>query len=187
VNFRPEDRSVIYSLGSRRLETADDDYYIAPGAQVIGSVRLGRLASVWFNAVLRGDNDWLIIGDGSNVQDGSVIHTDPGLPVNIGNNVTIGHLAFLHGCVVGDDSMIANGARVLDRARIGRNCIIAAGALVTPGKDIPDGSVVMGAPGTVIRQVTEKDLTLIALAGESYRRRQKQYRDQLVVDARSTQ
>ena len=106
---------MIYSLGSRRLETIDNDYYIAPGAQVIGSVRLGREVSVWFNAVLRGDNDWIIIGDGSNVQDGTVIHTDPGLPVEVGANVTIGHMAFLHGCVIGEGSLIANGAMVLDR------------------------------------------------------------------------
>jgi carbonic anhydrase/acetyltransferase-like protein (isoleucine patch superfamily) len=177
---------VIYTLGSRRLETIDDDYYVAPGARVIGSVRLGRQASVWFNAVLRGDNDWLIIGDGSNVQDGAVIHTDPGLPVTVGSNVTIGHLAFLHGCVIGDDSMIANGAMVLDRARIGRNCLIAAGALVPPGKDIPDGSVVMGAPGSVVRQVSEKDRMMMALAGESYRRRLKEYRNNLAPDPRST-
>jgi carbonic anhydrase/acetyltransferase-like protein (isoleucine patch superfamily) len=176
---------VIYTLGSRRLETVDDSYYVAPGAQLIGSVRLGREASVWFNAVLRGDNDWLVIGDGSNVQDGTVIHTDPGQPVEVGRNVTIGHLAFLHGCTVGDESLIANGARVLDRVRIGRNCLIAAGALVPPGKEIPDGSVVMGAPGSVVRQVSDKDQALIAHATESYRRRSHEYRANLRVDSRS--
>jgi len=175
---------VIYSIGSRRLETVDDSYYVAPGAQLIGSVRLGREASVWFNAVLRGDNDWLIIGDGSNVQDGAVIHTDPGEPVDVGRNVTIGHMAFLHGCTVGEGSLIANGAMVLDRVRIGKNCIIAAGALVPPGREIPDGSVVMGAPGTVVRQVSEKDLALIAHATESYRLRAKEYRANLRVDPR---
>ena len=176
---------MIYTIGTRRLQTTDDSYYIAPAAHVIGSVRMGREASVWFNAVLRGDNDWLIIGDGSNVQDGAVIHTDPGFPVDVGRNVTIGHLAFLHGCTVADDSMIANGARVLDRARIGRNCIVAAGALVPPGKEIPDGSVVMGTPGSVVRQVSEKELAMIAHAGASYRRRLKEYRDSLTVDPRS--
>ena len=175
---------MIYTLGARRLETVDDSYYVAPGAQLIGSVRLGREASVWFNAVLRGDNDWLIIGDGSNVQDGTVIHTDPGQPVEVGTRVTIGHLAFLHGCAVGDGSLIANGAMVLDRARIGRNCLIAAGALVPPGKEIPDGSVVMGAPGSVVRQVSEKDLAMIAHATESYRRRSREYRSDLTVDPR---
>jgi carbonic anhydrase/acetyltransferase-like protein (isoleucine patch superfamily) len=128
----------------------------------------------------------LIIGDGSNVQDGTVIHTDPGFPVEVGRNVTIGHLAFLHGCTVADDSMIANGAMVLDRARIGRNCLIAAGALVPPGKQIPDGSVVMGPPGNVVRQVSEKDLAMIAHAGASYRKRSKEYRENLAVDPRST-
>jgi carbonic anhydrase/acetyltransferase-like protein (isoleucine patch superfamily) len=176
---------LIYTLGSRRLETTDDSYYVAPGAHVIGSVRMGREASVWFNAVLRGDNDWLIIGDGSNVQDGAVIHTDPGMPVDIGHNVTVGHLAFLHGCTVGDDSMIANGAMVLDRARIGRNCVIAAGALVPPGKEIPDSSVVMGAPGKVVRQVSDADLTMIARAAARYRKRIKEYRENLAIDSRS--
>src|ERR1700760_642503 len=176
---------MFYSLGSRSMETIDDNYYVAPGAQVIGSVRLGREVSVWFNAVLRGDNDWIIIGDGSNVQDGTVIHTDPGLPVQVGANVTIGHMAFLHGCVIGDGSLIANGAMVLDRAHIGRDCVIAAGALVPPGKIVPDGSVVMGAPGTVVRQVSEKDRELMARAGESYRQRFKYYRDHLALDPRS--
>jgi carbonic anhydrase/acetyltransferase-like protein (isoleucine patch superfamily) len=176
---------VIYAIGDRRLETSDETYYIAPGARVIGAVRLGRESSVWFNAVLRGDNDWINIGDGSNVQDGTVIHTDAGLPVTVGRNVTVGHVAFLHGCSVGDDSMIANGARVLDRARIGRNCIVAAGALVPPGKYIPDGSVVMGSPGSIVRQVSEKDLSLIARAAESYHRRLREYRDELAVDPRS--
>jgi carbonic anhydrase/acetyltransferase-like protein (isoleucine patch superfamily) len=176
---------VIFTLGSKRLETVDDSYYVAPSAQLIGSVRLGREASVWFNAVLRGDNDWLIIGDGSNVQDGTVIHTDPGQPVEVGTNVTIGHMALLHGCTVGDGSLIANGAMVLDRVRIGKNCVIAAGALVPPGKEIPDRAVVMGAPGRVVRQVSEADLAMIAHATESYRRRSREYRANLSVDPRS--
>ena len=176
---------VIYTLGERRIETVGDDYYIAPGAQVIGSVRLGRGASVWFNCVLRGDSDWINIGDGTNVQDGTVIHTDPGVPVEIGANVTIGHAAFLHGCTVGPDTMIANRAIVLDGVRIGRHCIIAAGALVPPGKEIPDGSVVMGSPGKIVREVTERDLAMIARAGEGYRRRAQQYRQLLAIDERS--
>ena len=126
---------MIYTLGERRLETADDEWYVAPGAQVIGSVRLGSGASVWFNSVLRGDSDWIVIGDGTNIQDGSVIHTDPGEPTLVGRNVTVGHVAFLHGCTIGDGSLIANGARVLDGARIGERCIVAAGALVPPRKN----------------------------------------------------
>jgi carbonic anhydrase/acetyltransferase-like protein (isoleucine patch superfamily) len=177
---------VIYTLENRRIETADDNYYVAPSAQVIGSVRFGSGASVWFNAVVRGDTDWIVIGDGSNVQDGSVIHTDPGCPVEIGRNVTVGHMAFLHGCTVDEESMIANGAMVLDRSRIGKHCIIAARALVPPDKVIPDGSVVMGAPGKVVREVTERDIAMIRTAGQVYRERVKYYRQFLAVDERNT-
>lgn len=175
---------MIFSLGGRRIETAGEDYYIAPGACVIGSVRLGRGSSVWFNCVLRGDSDWIELGEGSNVQDGSVIHTDEGEPTILGSNVSVGHCALLHGCIVGDSTLIANGARILDRARIGRNCVIAAGALVPPDKAIPDGSVVMGVPGKIVRQVGAGDLEMIARAAEHYRGRIALYRKELRVDDR---
>ncbi|MFO7276238.1 MAG: gamma carbonic anhydrase family protein [Pseudomonadota bacterium] len=175
---------MFWRLGDKRVETEGDDYYVAPGAQLIGWVRLGRGASVWFNSVLRGDSDWIIVGEGTNVQDGTVIHTDPGVPVRIGRNVTIGHRVFLHGCTVDDDTLIANGALVLDGVRIGRNCVIAAGALIPPGKEIPDGSVVMGVPGQIVRRVTERDLAMIAHAGEHYRQRAVEYRKLLQPDDR---
>jgi carbonic anhydrase/acetyltransferase-like protein (isoleucine patch superfamily) len=175
---------VIYRLGERRLETLGD-FYVAPSAQLIGSVRLGDAASIWFNVVLRGDNDLIDIGDGTNVQDATVIHTDEGFPTHIGANVTIGHQALLHSCSVGDGSMVANGAMVLDRARIGSRCIVAAGALVPPDRVIPDGSVVMGAPARIVREVNEKDLELIERAAANYRRRMTQYQQQLRVDERS--
>jgi carbonic anhydrase/acetyltransferase-like protein (isoleucine patch superfamily) len=174
---------MIYTLGERRADIAPD-CYVAPSAQLIGSVRLAPGASVWFNAVIRGDTDWIELGDGSNVQDGTVIHTDPGVPVRIGANVTIGHMAFLHGCTVGDGSMIANGAMVLDGARIGRRCLIAAGALVPPGKEIADGSVVMGAPGKVVREVTERDLAMLERAAAAYRARLDVYAAGLRPDPR---
>ncbi len=176
---------MIYTLGERRAELASD-CYVAPSAQVIGSVRLASLASVWFNVVIRGDCDWIEIGPGSNVQDGTVIHTDTGVPTRIGANVTIGHVAFLHSCTVGEGSMIANGAMLLDRAQIGRQCLIAAGALVPPDKVIPDGSVVMGAPGKVVREVTERDLAMLAHAAESYRQRTRDYAAWLRPDPRSS-
>jgi carbonic anhydrase/acetyltransferase-like protein (isoleucine patch superfamily) len=176
---------VIHTLGQRRLETADDDWYIAPGAQVIGSVRLGSGASVWFNSVLRGDSDWIVIGDGTNIQDGTVIHTDEGEPTHIGRNVTVGHVAFLHGCTIGDGSLIANGARVLDGARIGERCVVAAGALVPPRKTIPDGSLVMGAPAQIVRQVTAEDIAMIEHACEHYRERARLYRAALARDPRT--
>ncbi len=174
---------MIYTIADRSAQIAPDAY-VAPSADVIGWVRLRAGASVWFNCVLRGDSDWIEIGEGSNVQDGTVIHTDPGIPVVIGAGVTIGHRAFLHGCTVGEGSLIANGAIVLDRSRIGRRCVIAAGALVPPDKEIPDGSVVMGAPGRIVREVTERDLAMIARGAESYRRRAVQYRNELKPDTR---
>lgn len=176
---------MIYEIGERRMEADGDHYYVAPDASVIGSVRLGREASVWFNAVLRGDNDWIVIGAGTNVQDGTVIHTDEGAPTLVGANVTIGHQAFLHSCTVGDESLIANGAMVLDGARIGPRCVIAAGALVPPGKDIAEGSLVMGSPARVVRSVTPQDLAMIARACDIYRRRAAHYRAALRVDPRS--
>jgi carbonic anhydrase/acetyltransferase-like protein (isoleucine patch superfamily) len=166
---------MIYSLGERRADIAAD-CYVAPSAQLVGSVRLARESSVWFNVVIRGDCDWIEIGPGSNVQDGTVIHTDAG--------VTIGHMAFLHSCSIGDGSMIANGAMVLDRVQVGRQCLIAAGALLTPDKVIPDRSVVMGSPGKVVREVTERDLAMLARAAENYRLRTQQYRSQLQPDPR---
>lgn len=170
---------MIYTLGERRLETRSTEFYVAPSAQLIGSVRLGHQASIWFNAVLRGDNDWIEIGDGSNVQDGTVIHVDPGFPVLVGSNATVGHMAFLHSCTVGDEAMIANGAIVLDRARIGRHSIVAAGALVPPDKVIPDSVIVMGSPAKVVREATDEDRQRIAHAADVYRKRARQYRAQL--------
>lgn len=176
---------MIYTFEGRRVQTTGEDYYVAPGARVIGCVSLGAAASVWFNSVLRGDSDWIHIGAGSNVQDGTVIHTDEGVPVVIGTDVSIGHVALLHGCAVGDGSLIANGARVLDRARIGKRCLIAAGALIPPDKTIPDGSVVMGVPGKIVRQVTAKDLEMMARAAEHYRALGRRYREGLAPDERA--
>jgi len=169
---------MIYTLGERIPDIAPDAY-VAPSADIIGTVRIAASASVWFNVVLRGDNDWIEIGEGSNIQDGSVIHTDEGVPTRLGARVTVGHMAFLHCCTVGDESMIANGAMVLDRSVIGRHCLIAAGALIPPDKQIPDGSVVMGSPGKIVRAVTERDLALIRGAAANYARRAQRYRESL--------
>ena len=170
---------MIHVLGERRLKTAGDDYYIAPGAQVIGEVVLGAGASLWFNCVLRADDERIEVGSGSNVQDGSVIHADPGTPTLIGSDATVGHMVLLHSCQIGDASLIGNGAIVLDRARIGSHCIVAAGTLVVPGAEIPDGSVVMGSPARLVCTVTEADLTMIRQAAEHYRARIPRYRAQL--------
>jgi carbonic anhydrase/acetyltransferase-like protein (isoleucine patch superfamily) len=170
---------MIYTLGERRIATVGEDYFVAPSADVIGTVRLGQWASVWFNAVLRGDNDWIELGEGTNVQDGSVLHTDAGVPLVLGRDCTVGHKAFLHACTVGDSSMIANGAMVLDGARIGSHSIVAAGTFVAPRKVIPDGVVVMGSPAQVVREVTERDRLLIAGAAAHYRENAQRYRRHL--------
>lgn len=129
------------------------DYWVAPTADVMGNVTLGSAASVWFGAVIRGDNDKITVGEGSNIQENSVLHTDPGFPLTIGKNCTIGHKAILHGCTIGENSLIGMGATVLNGAIIGKNCLIGAGALVTEGKVIPDGSLVVGAPARVVREL----------------------------------
>jgi carbonic anhydrase/acetyltransferase-like protein (isoleucine patch superfamily) len=150
-------------------------YWIAPSANVIGRVRLLPNASVWFGAVLRGDNEWIEIGENSNVQDGCVMHTDMGSPLTVGRNCTIGHQAMLHGCTVGDNSLIGIGAIILNNAKIGRNCLIGAHALVPEGKIIPDNSLVMGAPGKVVRELDAEAAARLTKAAESYVRNWQRY------------
>lgn len=167
-----------YRLGDDRVEMADDAW-IADTAVVIGRVRLEAGASVWFNAVLRGDNELILIGENSNVQDGAVMHTDPGSPLTLGKGVTVGHKAMLHGCSVGDYSLIGINAVVLNGAKIGRNCIIGANALIPEGKEIPDGSLVMGSPGKVVRQLTEQQQQAVAAGGAHYVHNAQRYRRDL--------
>ena len=148
--------SGLYALDGVEVQTpADGAFWVAPSAVLVGRVVLHRNASVWFNAVLRGDNEPIVVGENSNVQDGAVLHTDMGSPLTIGRDVTIGHLAMLHGCEIGDGSMIGIGAVILNGARIGRGCLIGAKALVGEGKVIADGSMVLGAPGRVVRTLDE--------------------------------
>lgn len=169
----------IYALGERRLQTEGDNFYVAPGARLIGSVILRAGASVWFNCVLRADDELIEVGTGSNVQDGSIIHADAGSPTVLGRDVTVGHMTMLHSCLIGDETLIGNGAIVLDRARIGRHCIIAAGSLVPPDREIADGTVVMGAPAKFVRQVTAEDLAMIAQGAAHYQARMLSYRREL--------
>jgi carbonic anhydrase/acetyltransferase-like protein (isoleucine patch superfamily) len=149
--------------------------WIAPDAAVIGKVKLERMASVWFGAVIRGDNELITIGENSNVQDGSVLHTDPGLELTIGRNCTIGHKAILHGCVIGDNTLIGMGAVILNRARIGNNCLIGANALITEGKVIPDNSLVMGQPGKIMGELNEETIAGLTRSAESYVRNWQRY------------
>lgn len=153
-----------------------DNYWVAPDANVIGKVVLEEDASVWFGCTLRGDNEEIRIGQGSNVQENCVLHTDPGFPMMIGRNCTVGHKAMLHGCIIGEQSLIGMGATVLNGAKIGRNCLIGACALITEGKEIPDGSLVMGAPGKVVRQLSEEQIKGILKTAQGYQRNFRRYK-----------
>jgi carbonic anhydrase/acetyltransferase-like protein (isoleucine patch superfamily) len=162
-------RMTAYRLGAKQPTLPDtDEYWIAANAIVVGDVTLKKNASVWFGAVLRGDNDPITVGENSNVQDNSVLHTDFGQPLVIGANVTIGHMVMLHGCAIGDGSLIGIGAIVLGGARIGRSCLIGAGTLITEGKEIPDYSMVVGAPGRVIRQLEPAQAAGLAMGAAHY-------------------
>ncbi|HVL02404.1 MAG TPA: gamma carbonic anhydrase family protein, partial [Dongiaceae bacterium] len=159
---------MIYRLGDRRVEIRGTDYFIADNATVIGSVIIEQDVSIWFNVVVRGDNDPIHIGEGTNIQDGTVLHTDAGIPLTIGKHVTVGHQAMLHGCEIGDNSLIGINAVVLNRAKIGKNCIIGANALIPEGKVIPDNSMVMGSPGKVVREISEQNAMLIKMSALHY-------------------
>lgn len=172
----------VYDLGAASPDLPPEgEYWIAPGAVVLGRVRLERNASVWFGAVVRGDNDPIVIGENSNVQDGSVLHTDEGVPLTIGRNVTIGHQAMLHGCTVGDNSLIGIKATVLNRAVIGKNCLIGAHALIPEGKVIPDNSLVMGAPGKVVRELDEAAVRMLEASALHYVENWRRYARDLKV------
>lgn len=173
---------VLYRLGDRRVQLRGDEHFVAPNATVIGSVVLENRVSVWFNAVLRGDNEPIVIGEDSNIQDGSVLHTDPGYPLTIGRGVTVGHVAMLHGCTVGDHTLIGIKAVVLNGARIGANCIIGANTLVAEGKKIPDGSLVVGSPGRVIRPLSVEQREYLERIADSYVRKIRRYRSDFARD-----
>jgi carbonic anhydrase/acetyltransferase-like protein (isoleucine patch superfamily) len=156
-----------YRLGSSQVETHAESW-VAPNAVLVGKVKLEPGASVWFGAVLRGDNELIHIGENSNVQDGTVMHTDMGFPLNIGTGVTIGHNAMLHGCTVGDYSLIGINAVILNGAKIGKYCIIGANSLIGEGKEIPDGSLVMGSPGKVVRELSEQQKKMLEASAAHY-------------------
>lgn len=163
-----------YRLGDARVEVHPDSW-VAPNATLVGKVKLEAGASVWFNAVLRGDNELIHIGENSNVQDGTVMHTDMGFPLTLGKGVTIGHNVMLHGCTVGDYSLIGINAVVLNGARIGKNCIIGANTLIPEGKDIPDGSLVMGSPGKVVRELNDGQKQMLQASAAHYVHNAKRY------------
>ena len=170
---------MIYALGDRKPEFEGNGHFVADNATVIGSVRLGDCASVWFNCVLRGDNDWLVVGERSNIQDGSVLHTDDGIELVIGKNVTVGHKVMLHGCTIGDNSLIGIGSTVLNKAKIGNNCIVGANSLVTEGKEFPDGSLILGSPAKVARSLSEEEIAFITWSADIYVRNAARFNEQL--------
>ena len=157
----------LYTLGPKH-PTLAPDAWVAPSASLIGDVRLEAGASVWFGAVLRGDNEPITIGEGSNVQENAVLHVDPGAPLVLGSHVTVGHQAMLHGCTVGDGSLIGMQAVVLNRARIGRNCLVGAGALVTEGRVFEDGWLILGAPAKAVRPLTAEEIAGLARPAATY-------------------
>src|SRR5580765_4365910 len=151
-----------------------DEYWVAPDAVLIGRVRLLKNASVWFGAVLRGDNDWITVGENSNIQDNSVCHTDPGQPVTLGANVTVGHKEILHSTTIGDNSLVGMGSTLLNRSKIGSNCLIGANSLIPEGKEFPDGSLILGSPARIARSLDERQTMLLKMSSavyvENYRR-----------------
>jgi carbonic anhydrase/acetyltransferase-like protein (isoleucine patch superfamily) len=172
---------VKHALGERKV-VCKGDHWIAGNATVIGSVVLENNASVWFNCVVRADHDTITIGENSQLQDGCVVHVDSGFPVVLGRNVSVGHMATLHGCTIGDGTLIGIKAVILNGARIGKNCLIGANTLITEGKEIPDGSLVIGSPGKVVRQLEEHEIKFILDAAEQYSRDFKWYRKELTAE-----
>ena len=165
---------MFYDLENKKVKNSGENW-VAPNAVIIGDVTLEKNSSIWFNATLRGDIENIHIGEGSNIQDGSVLHTDPGYPLKIGKNVTIGHMVMLHGCEVGDNSLVGIGAVVLNNVKVGKNCIIGSKSLLTENKIIPDNSLVMGSPGKIIRNVTSEEVKKIHDNAVRYQQNWKKY------------
>lgn len=168
----------IYQLGDDAPELAPSAW-VADSAQVIGRVRMAEGSSVWYGAVLRGDNDWISLGARSNIQDGSVLHTDPGFPLTLGEDVTVGHQVMLHGCTIGDGALIGIQAVVLNGAKIGKNCLVGAGSVVTEGKEFPDNSLILGSPAKVVRQLSPEQASRMRLAALHYVDNAQRHRTQL--------
>jgi carbonic anhydrase/acetyltransferase-like protein (isoleucine patch superfamily) len=165
---------MIYNFENKTLKSEKNNW-IAPNATVIGDVILKKNSSVWFNAVLRGDIESITIGEGSNIQDGSVLHTDIGYPLTVGSGVTVGHMVTLHGCSIADDSLIGIGSTVLNNAKIGKNCIVGAKTLITENKIIPDNSLIIGSPGKIIRRISDDEIKHIIENAKHYIENWKKY------------
>lgn len=171
---------MLYQLGDVKVR-AEGDYWVADNAIVVGNVLLKQDANIWFNVVLRGDNDLITVGEGSNVQDGSVLHTDVGYPLEIGPHVTIGHKVMLHGCTIGEGSLIGINSVILNGVKIGKNCIIGANALLTEGKEIPDNSMVLGSPGKVVKTLSPEQGQAIRLGAAHYVENARRFRAEMAA------
>ena len=170
----------VYSLGAQKPDLPDNDqFWIAPDANVIGKVKLDEDVGVWFGATLRGDNELIHVGKGSNIQEGTIIHTDMGFPVAIGEGCTIGHHAIIHGCTIGNNSLIGMGATILNGAKIGNNCLVGANALVTEGKEFPDNSLIVGSPARAIRVLDEDAVSKLKLSALGYIQNWKRFKKDL--------
>ena len=167
---------MIIDINNKSLSTESDEFWIAPDATVIGDVQMAKDSSIWFHCTLRGDNEPIILGEGTNIQDNTVIHTDPGFGCTIGKFVTVGHMAMLHGCEIADDCLIGIGSTILNKTKIGKNCIIGANALITENKIIPERSLVLGSPGKVVRQVTDEEIEHIKENARDYVENFKKYK-----------
>jgi carbonic anhydrase/acetyltransferase-like protein (isoleucine patch superfamily) len=175
---------MIYALADRRVEFRGGGHYVAPNASLIGRVVLEDQASVWLNVVIRGDNDPIVIGARSNVQDGSILHTDDGVPLTLGDDVSVGHAVVLHGCTIGNGSLIGIKSVVLNHAVVGRDCLIGAGALIPEGKQIPDRSLVLGVPGKVVRTLTDDEVRGLRDIAHHYVENARRYHAGFAIDPR---
>ena len=171
-----------YRLNEERTNAGEPECWVAPSADLIGRVTMGTESSVWWQAVLRADNEPIKIGSRTNVQDGCVLHTDPGFPITIGNNVSVGHLCMLHGCTINDGSLIGIGSIILNGAKVGKNVLIGANSLITEGKEIPDNSLVIGSPGRVVRELSEKQIGMLMDNADNYVKRAERYRRELSLE-----
>jgi len=169
----------LFSIGERRIELRGEHHFIAPGASLIGSIVLEENVNVWFNVVIRADNDRVAIGEGCNIQDGSVLHVDPGYPMNLARRVTIGHKVMLHGCSVGEGALIGINSVVMNGARIGAHSLIGANTLIAEGKEIPEGVLVLGSPGKIVRELKQQEKDFLLTIAQGYIDRSRFYRDNL--------
>ena len=169
---------MLYSLGERN-PIIRGDYFIAPGCQIVGSVDIGNNVNIWFNTVIRADYDWVIIGDNTNIQDGSVFHVDPGKPISIGKNVTIGHKVVLHGCTIDDETLIGMNSVILNGAKIGKNCLIGANTLIPENMEVPEGSLVFGSPGKIVKQISDEQRAQFMVGAEFYVSNAARFKEQL--------